>query len=101
MAGRYYGLDRQYFTTVIDYGFSKRLEEALEKWGRENVLRDVVRIIRIGPAVRADRAVPGQRARRPRQPPGRRPHHAGGVRVAGDPAMFPEQIREACGRGSR
>ena len=29
MAGRYYGLDRQYFTTAIDYGFSKRLEEAL------------------------------------------------------------------------
>jgi len=47
MAGRYYGLDRQYFTSVIDYGFSKRLEEALVKWGRENVLRDVVRIIRM------------------------------------------------------
>ena len=46
MAGRYYGLDRQYFTTVIDYGFSKRLDETLEKWGREPVLRDVVRIIR-------------------------------------------------------
>ena len=37
IAGRYYGLDRQYFATVVDYGFSKRLEEALEKWGRENV----------------------------------------------------------------
>src|SRR5437016_4799079 len=46
-AGRYYGLDRQYFTSVIDYGFSKRIEEALVKWGRENVLRDVVRIIRM------------------------------------------------------
>ena len=43
-AGRYYGLDRQYFTTMIDYGFSKRLEETLAKWGRENVLRDLVRI---------------------------------------------------------
>ena len=32
---------------MIDYGFSKRLEEALEKWGRENVLRDMVRIIRM------------------------------------------------------
>src|SRR5580765_7553505 len=31
MAGRYYGLDRQYFTTVVDYGFSKRLDETLEK----------------------------------------------------------------------
>src|SRR6478752_10361325 len=47
MAGRYYGLDRQYFTTMIDYGFSKRLEETLVKWGRENVLRDVVRVIRM------------------------------------------------------
>src|SRR2546422_3418637 len=37
-ADRYYGVDDQYFTTVIDYGFSKRLEEALDKWGRENVL---------------------------------------------------------------
>src|SRR4029077_343744 len=47
MAGRYYGLDRQYFTTAIDYGFSKRLEEALVKWGPENVLRDMVRVIRV------------------------------------------------------
>ena len=46
VADRYYGVDRQYFTSVADYGFSKRLEEAFDKWGRENVLRDVVRIIR-------------------------------------------------------
>ena len=45
-ADRYYGVDTQYFTTAIDYGFSKRLDEALEKWGRENVLRDIVRLIR-------------------------------------------------------
>src|SRR5205823_8815355 len=46
-ADQYYGVDQQYFTNVIDYGFSKRLQEALDKWGRENVLRDVVRVIRI------------------------------------------------------
>ena len=45
-ADQYYGVDAQYFTSVIDYGFSKRLDEALDKWGSENVLRDVVRIIR-------------------------------------------------------
>ena len=97
MAGRYYGLDRQYFTTVIDYGFSKRLEEALAKWGRENVLRDVVRDDPHGSPVRADRALPGQRARRPRQPPGGRPHHAGGV--SSRPAirrMFPSRSATAC-----
>jgi LmbE family N-acetylglucosaminyl deacetylase len=26
IADRYYGVDRQYFTTMIDYGFSKRLD---------------------------------------------------------------------------
>src|SRR5262245_21571315 len=46
-AGRYYGLDEQYFTTVVDYGYSKRLEEALQKWGKDEVLRDMVRAIRL------------------------------------------------------
>jgi LmbE family N-acetylglucosaminyl deacetylase len=45
-AGRYYGVD-QFFTRVVDFGFSKRLDETLEKWGRDTVLRDVVRVIRM------------------------------------------------------
>jgi LmbE family N-acetylglucosaminyl deacetylase len=44
-ADKYYGVDEQYFTTMIDYGFSKRLDETVEKWGRENAMRDVVRVI--------------------------------------------------------
>ena len=47
VANRYYGVDRQYFTTAVDYGFSKRLDEALEKWGTEDVLREMVHIIRL------------------------------------------------------
>ncbi len=47
VADRYYGLDDQYFTNLIDYGYSKNLDEALRQWGRQNVLRDLVRIIRI------------------------------------------------------
>ena len=47
ISGRYYGLDNQYFTTVLDYGFSKRIEEAFEKWGRDAVMRDVGRRIRM------------------------------------------------------
>src|SRR5215204_3991531 len=46
LAGRSYGLDRQYFATVADYGFSKRLDETLERWGKDYVLRDVVGAIR-------------------------------------------------------
>src|SRR5262249_22091221 len=93
-AGKYYGLDRQYFTTMVDYGFSKRLEEALVKWGRENVLRDVVRIIRIDrPFVVIARFQGNARD-------GHGNHQAAGLitqdacRVAGDPSAFPDQIRE-------
>jgi LmbE family N-acetylglucosaminyl deacetylase len=90
MAGRYYGLDRQYFTTVVDYGFSKRLEETIEKWGRETVLRDVVRIIRRDrPFVLIARFQGNERD-------GHGNHQAAGLitqdafTAAADPAMFPE-----------
>lgn len=92
IADRYYGVDRQYFTTMIDYGFSKRLDETLDKWGRENVLRDVVRVIRMErPFVLIARFQGNVRD-------GHGNHEAAGLmtqeafRAAGDPAMFPEQI---------
>ena len=47
ISNKYYGVDNQYFTTVLDYGFSKRIEEAFEQWGRDAVMRDVVRVIRM------------------------------------------------------
>ena len=93
IADRYYGVDRQYFTTVIDYGFSKRLEEALDKWGKENVLRDVVRVIRMDrPFVLIARFQGNQRD-------GHGNHQTAGLitqeayKAAGDPTVFPEQIR--------
>ncbi|MGE5568814.1 MAG: PIG-L family deacetylase [Rhodospirillales bacterium] len=36
----------QYFTRAIDFGFSKSVDEALAKWGRETILADVVWNIR-------------------------------------------------------
>ena len=36
----------QYFSTVVDYGFSKTLAEAHQKWGQQRVLCDVIRIVR-------------------------------------------------------
>jgi LmbE family N-acetylglucosaminyl deacetylase len=91
---RYYGVDAQYFTSVIDYGFSKRLDEALDKWGRENVLRDVVRIIRIErPLVLISRFQGTARD-------GHGNHQTAGLitvdafRAAGDPKRFPEQLTE-------
>src|SRR4029079_1488849 len=93
-ADQYYGVDQQYFTTAIDYGFSKRLEEALVKWGREHVLSDVVRVIRIErPLVLVARFQGNERD-------GHGNHQTAGLitqdayRVAGDQNACPEQIRE-------
>ncbi len=92
IADRYYGVDRQYFGTVVDYGFSKRLDEALEKWGKDTVLRDVVGILRTErPLVLIARFQGNQRD-------GHGNHSAAGLltqeafKLAGDPAAFPEQI---------
>ena len=94
LSDRYYGLDDQYFTTLIDYGYSKNLEEALREWGRENILRDVVRIIRINrPLVLISRFYGSARD-------GHGNHEVSGAvtleafAMAGDPEKFPEQIRE-------
>ncbi|HEX2342172.1 MAG TPA: PIG-L family deacetylase, partial [Vicinamibacterales bacterium] len=94
VSGRYYGIDRQYFTTAVDFGFSKRLDETLDKWGRDNLLREVVRIIRTDrPLVLVSRFHGNARD-------GHGNHQAAGLitleawKAAGDPAIFPEQIRE-------
>ncbi len=36
----------QYFTSAVDFGYSKTAEETLQKWNREKVLGEVVHIIR-------------------------------------------------------
>lgn len=91
VANRYYGVDRQYFTSVVDYGFSKRLEEAFDKWGRERVLGDMVRIIRTErPLVIVSRFQGNARD-------GHGNHQTAGLltrqafEAAADPAMFPDQ----------
>lgn len=45
-AARIYGVDLFYGSTV-DFGFSKRMDETLEHWGREKVLSEVVRFVRL------------------------------------------------------
>jgi LmbE family N-acetylglucosaminyl deacetylase len=92
-AGQYYGVD-QYWTRVCDYGFSKTMQEALEKWGKERVLGDVVRIVRtVRPLVVASVFVGGPSD-------GHGNHQVAGLmakevfEAAGDPNRFPEQIRE-------
>ena len=92
-ADKYYGVDEQYFSTMIDYGFSKRLDETTEKWGLENAFRDVVRIIRMTrPWIVLSRFQGNARD-------GHGNHSAAGVlsqqasEAAGDPNRFPEQLK--------
>ena len=92
-AGRYYGVD-QFFTRVTDFGFSKRLDETLEHWGKENVLHDVVRVVRMyRPDVIVSRFHGQARD-------GHGNHQAAGLmsrevfRAAADPHRFPEHFAE-------
>jgi LmbE family N-acetylglucosaminyl deacetylase len=92
LADRYYGVDRQYFGTVVDYGFSKRLDETIEKWGIDYVLRDIVGVIRAErPLVVIARFQGNERD-------GHGNHSAAGMVTqeafarAADPAVFPDQL---------
>jgi LmbE family N-acetylglucosaminyl deacetylase len=92
LADRYYGVDRQYFGTVVDYGFSKRLDETIEKWGIDYVLRDIVGVIRAErPLVVIARFQGNERD-------GHGNHSAAGMVTrdafakAGDPSIFPDQL---------
>ena len=83
----------QFFTRAIDFGFSKSPEEALEKWGREQVLSDMVRVIRrFRPDVIVSRFSPLLSS-------GHGQHTAVGklssvaFEAAGDPSRFPDQIQ--------
>src|SRR5438128_2086522 len=91
-AGRYYGVD-QYFTRVIDYGFSKTMAESIQHWTRDRVLSDVVRVVRtVRPLAIASVFVGGPSD-------GHGNHQTAGAmarevfKAAGDPNVFPDQIR--------
>lgn len=93
-SGRYYGLDGMYYTSTLDYGYSKTLDEAYRSWDVEQVLEDMVRIIRMNrPLVVTSRFHGSLRD-------GHGNHQAVGgitpdaVAAAADPDRFPEQITE-------
>lgn len=83
----------QYFGRQIDFGYSFSVDETFEKWGRDEVLSDYVRMIRM---LRPDVVV----TMRPDGQGGGEHHQAQAIitgeafRAAADPARFPEQIRE-------
>ena len=90
---RYYGIDL-FFSSAVDFGYSKRLDETLEKWDYEMLLEDMVRLIRL---YRPDVIIARYQGNRQ---DGHGHHQASGVvtaeafRVAGDVNRFPEHLSE-------
>src|SRR4051812_32263115 len=83
----------QYFARAVDFGYSFSLEETFEKWGRDEILGDYVRLIRtIRPDVMTGMTPTGTG--------GGQHHQASAVlsreafTLAGDPTKYPEQIKD-------
>jgi LmbE family N-acetylglucosaminyl deacetylase len=83
----------QFFTSAVDFGFSKTSEESLRLWHHDAVLGDVVRTIRtFRPDVILTRFPPDARA-------GHGHHTASAIlaieayQAAADPARYPEQLK--------
>ena len=81
---------QQFFTPVYEFGFSKSADEAFEKWGRDALLGDFVRVIRqFRPEIIVSRF-------RGTSADGHGHHQAAGImtqeafKAAADPARFPE-----------
>jgi LmbE family N-acetylglucosaminyl deacetylase len=82
----------QFFTSAVDFGYSKTDEETFEKWNKDSILHDVVWVIRkFQPHVIITRFPPNSKA-------GHGHHTASAILaeeafdLAGDKNVFPEQL---------
>jgi LmbE family N-acetylglucosaminyl deacetylase len=85
---------RQFFTRALDFGFSKDYRQTLQVWDKQQVLSDIVRVIRtFRPDVMVTRftTIPG---------PTHGHHTASAIlgleafKLAGDPTAFPDQLTD-------
>jgi LmbE family N-acetylglucosaminyl deacetylase len=82
----------QYFTRAVDFGFSFSIEETFEKWGRDEITSDYVRLIR---TIRPDVVI----ALMPTGNGGGQHHQASAVithdavKLSGDATKYPDQIK--------
>jgi LmbE family N-acetylglucosaminyl deacetylase len=83
----------QYFTRAVDFGYSFSIDETFQKWGKEEILSDFVRLIRtIRPDVIVGFLWDGTGGGQHHQASSRLTAEA--FRAAADPSRFPEQIAE-------
>jgi len=83
---------RQFFSRARDFGYSKDYRQTLTKWDHQQVLSDIVRVIR---TFRPDIVI----TRFPPEPSTTHGHHTASsalaieaFRLTGDPKAFPEQL---------
>ena len=83
---------KQYFTRAVDFGYSKTAEESFEIWDKEEVMKDLVRVIRkFKPDVIINRFPPDKRA-------GHGHHTASAILaieafdLAADSSIYPDQV---------
>jgi LmbE family N-acetylglucosaminyl deacetylase len=83
---------QQFFTRARDFGYSKDYRETMKFWGEQDVLSDVVRVIR---EFRPDVVIAGFSTN---PAPGQHGHHTASAilageafKLAGDPKAFPDQ----------
>src|SRR5579864_1587245 len=83
----------QYFTRAVDFGFSFSIEETFEKWGRDEITSDYVRLIR---TIQPDVVI----ALMPTGNGGGQHHQASAVithdafKLAGDASKYPDQLKD-------
>jgi len=83
----------QFFARAVDFGYSFSIDESFEKWGKDEIVGDYVRLIRL---TRPDVMI----TMRPDGTGGGQHHQASArigaeaFRAAGDPARYPDQIKE-------
>lgn len=90
LAARHIDGAQQFFSRAVDFGFSKSYQETLNVWNEQEILSDIVRIIRkFHPDVLITRFSPS--------PGGTHGHHTASAvltekafKLAGDPKAFPE-----------
>jgi len=94
LAARSHDGAKQFFSRAVDFGYSKSAKESLELWGKEEILSDVVLVIRkFKPDVIVTRFPPDKR--------GGHGHHTAsamlaieGFEKAADPNFLPEQVKK-------
>ena len=94
LAARRLDGSQQFFTRALDFGFSKDYRETLTLWDRQQIVSDIVRVIRrFRPDILITRFSP--------QPGGTHGHHTASAvlaleafKLAGDPTAFPEQLKD-------